>query len=152
MGERRLPIVYSCSGCSNVAQMAKYLALCLDRGGHDEMSCIAGIGGDVAPIVGLARTGRDVVALDGCALHCVKHSLARHGVTPKHHVTLTRFGIGKCRQMEFSEDSAVTIFRILVGALEGGVDVDRIRIGDRKARRSVSNGDAANGRVNRLGD
>ena len=110
--------------------------------------CGAGPSLDVtAPLLAAHRSRGLVFAADSAL-----RGLARHGVTPKHHVTLTRFGIGKCRQMEFSEDSAVTIFRILVGALEGGVDVDRIRIGDRKARRSVSNGDAANGRVNRLGD
>lgn len=127
MGGRRLPVVYSCSGCSNVAQMANYLALCLDRGGHAEMSCIAGVGGDVPSLVQLAGSGRDVVALDGCSLHCVKHCLARHEVSPKHHVTLTRFGVQKCPRMEFSEDQAVSIFRVLVGVLEGRVDIDRIR-------------------------
>ncbi|HNI66366.1 MAG TPA: putative zinc-binding protein, partial [Pseudomonadales bacterium] len=95
MGERKLPLVYSCSGCSSVAQMANYIAICLDRGGHAEMSCIAGVGGDVPSLVQLAKSGRAVVALDGCPLHCVKNCLARHGVAPKHHVTLTRFGIKK---------------------------------------------------------
>lgn len=134
MGGRRLPIVYSCSGCSNVAQMANYLALCLDRGGHAEMSSIAGVGGDVASLVQLARSGRAVVALDGCSQHCVGHCLARHAVSPKHHVTLTRFGVEKCLRMEFSEDQAVSIFRILVGALEGRVAIDRIRIAAPNAR------------------
>ena len=47
-GERRvLPLVYSCSGCSSAAQMANYVAVQLDRRGAAEMSCIAGVGGDV---------------------------------------------------------------------------------------------------------
>ena len=41
------PLVYSCSGCSSAAQMANYLALQLDRQGEAEMSCIAGVGGNV---------------------------------------------------------------------------------------------------------
>ena len=68
MGERKLPIVYSCSGCSSVAQMANYIAICLDRGGHAEMSCIAGVGGDVPSLVRVAKSGRPVVALDGFPL------------------------------------------------------------------------------------
>lgn len=42
-----LPLVYACSGCSNVAQLANDLALRLDRARLAEMSCIAGVGGDV---------------------------------------------------------------------------------------------------------
>ena len=41
------PLVYSCSGCSSAAQLANHVALQLDRRGVAEMSCIAGVGGDV---------------------------------------------------------------------------------------------------------
>jgi uncharacterized metal-binding protein len=120
MGERKLPLVYSCSGCSSVAQMANYVALCLDRGGHAEMSCIAGVGGDVPSLVQLAKSGRPVVALDGCPLHCVRNCLVRHGVAPKLHLTLTKLGFKKRFRMEFDEDQAVTVFRGVVAVLEGG--------------------------------
>ncbi len=43
----QLPLVYSCSGCSSAAQLANHVALQLDRRGLAEMSCIAGVGGDV---------------------------------------------------------------------------------------------------------
>ncbi len=39
------PLVYACSGCSNVAQLANDLALILNRKNLAEMSSIAGIGG-----------------------------------------------------------------------------------------------------------
>lgn len=126
MGERKLPLVYSCSGCSSVAQMANYVAICLDRSSHAEMSCIAGVGGDVPSLVQLAKSGRDVVALDGCPLHCVKNCLARHAVTPTHHVTLTRFGAKKRLRMDFSEDQAVSIYRDLVEMLEGRLGIDEV--------------------------
>lgn len=126
MGERKLPIVYSCSGCSSVAQMANYIAICLDRGGHAEMSCIAGVGGDVPSLVRVAKSGRPVVALDGCPLHCVKNCLARHGVTPTHHVTLTKFGVKKRLRMEFNENQAVSVYRDLAAVLEGSLDVGQI--------------------------
>ena len=53
----RLPLVYSCSGCSSAAQLANHVALQLDREGLAEMSCIAGVGGDVPSLVRLARSG-----------------------------------------------------------------------------------------------
>ncbi len=95
MKDNDLPLVYSCSGCSNVAQLANTLAVRLDRAGLAEMSCIAGVGGDVPALVRKAASGRRILALDGCQLHCVKNCLARHGVEPDEHVTLNAFGVRK---------------------------------------------------------
>ena len=53
-----LPLVYSCSGCSSAAQMANHIAVQLDRRGEAEMSCIAGVGGDVSQLVRIAHSGR----------------------------------------------------------------------------------------------
>lgn len=89
------PLVYSCSGCSNVAQLANDLAVLIDREGHLEMSCIAGVGGNVKKLVNIAKSGRKILALDGCKLACVKHTLALHEVEPKWHVELTQLGIKK---------------------------------------------------------
>ena len=120
-----LPLVYSCSGCSSAAQMANYLAICLDRAGHAEMSCIAGVGGDVPSLVRVARSGRPIVAIDGCPLHCVKNCLARHEVDPAFHMTLTDLGVKKRFHMEFSEDEAVAAYRRVLGML--GTSDDSIR-------------------------
>lgn len=83
------PLVYACSGCSNVAQLANDVAVTLDRDGVAEMSCIAGVGGHVRPLVKLAKSGRTIIALDGCPLNCVKACLAQHNVTADHHFELT---------------------------------------------------------------
>lgn len=69
---KTLPIVYSCSGCSNVAQLANHVAVRLDRSGDAEMSCIAGVGGDVPSLLKLAHSGRPIIAIDGCPLVCAK--------------------------------------------------------------------------------
>lgn len=89
------PLVYSCSGCSSAAQAANYIALALDHRGKAEMSCIAGVGGDVPSLVKVAKSGRPIVALDGCNLNCVKSSLARHGVEPAVHHVLSDYGVKK---------------------------------------------------------
>lgn len=95
MEDTQKPLVYACSGRSNVAQLANDVAVVMDREGYAEMSCIAGVGGDVKSLVKVAKSGRDICAIDGCPLACVKHSLARHGVTPKWHIELTQMGIKK---------------------------------------------------------
>ncbi|HCN88211.1 MAG TPA: zinc-binding protein, partial [Oxalobacteraceae bacterium] len=93
--KKKLPLVYSCSGCSSAAQMANYVALQLDRRGAAEMSCIAGVGGDVPSLVKLAQSGRRIIAIDGCPLACVKQCLARHGVTADYYLPLRDCGVRK---------------------------------------------------------
>ncbi|WP_226036593.1 putative zinc-binding protein [Aquibacillus saliphilus] len=90
-----LPIVYSCSGCSSAAQTANSIAIKMDRENVAEMSCIAGVGGDVKSLVRTAKSGRDIIAIDGCVLSCSKHSLARHDVETKHHFVLSDFDVPK---------------------------------------------------------
>ncbi|HEX8613556.1 MAG TPA: putative zinc-binding protein [Telluria sp.] len=124
MGTSRaaLPLVYSCSGCSSAAQMANYLALSLDRSGAAEMSCIAGVGGGVAPLVKLARSGRPVLAIDGCPLACARQCLAQHGVVPDQHVMLHELGVRKKLHADFDKEQADELAAQLRG------DVDALRL------------------------
>ena len=95
MKNNRLSLVYSCSGCSSAAQTANMIAIKLDREKIAEMSCIAGVGGDVKPLVKLAKSGREIIAIDGCALACCKSCLAKHEVLPTHHFNLSDFAVAK---------------------------------------------------------
>jgi uncharacterized metal-binding protein len=97
-----LPLVYSCSGCSNIAQLANQIAIELDRDHVAEMSCIAGVGGGVASLVKRAKSGRKIISLDGCPLHCVKSCLSMHDIESTYHYTLTEYGIKKKYHMDFS--------------------------------------------------
>jgi uncharacterized metal-binding protein len=113
MGRDRtvFPLVYSCSGCSSAAQMANHIALELDREEVAEMSCIAGVGGDVPSLVKLAKSGRPVVAIDGCPLECARHCLARHGVTPDLHFQLAEHGVRKRYHAQFDPEQAAALAR-----------------------------------------
>lgn len=107
----KLPLAYSCSGCSSVAQMANQMALWLDRDGIAEMSCIAGVGGGVADLVRTAQSRRRILALDGCMLACVSACLARAGVKADMHVLLSEFGVKKHRHADFDPVQAREIYR-----------------------------------------
>ena len=89
------PLVYACSGCSNVAQLANDLAVVLDREGSAQMSCISGVGGKVKQLVKVAQSGRPILAVDGCPLNCVKQTLATVNVVPTWHIELTTLGYKK---------------------------------------------------------
>ena len=115
---RSLPLVYACSGCSSAAQLANHVAIQMDRRGVAEMSCIAGVGGDVPSLVKTARSGRPIVALDGCPLVCVKSSLARHGIVPDRHHQLDQQGVRKRLHEDFDPAQAgAVIDRVLADLL-----------------------------------
>ncbi|UZE97781.1 putative zinc-binding protein [Alkalimarinus alittae] len=113
-----LPLVYSCSGCSNIAQLANQIAIELDREQIAEMSCIAGVGGGVKPLVKKAQSGRKIISLDGCALHCVKHCLAQHAIESTHHYTLTDYGVKKRYHMDFSSEDVAEIKKVIINDID----------------------------------
>lgn len=108
-----LPLVYSCSGCSSAAQLANHVALRLDRKGVAEMSCIAGVGGDVPHLLKIAQSGRPIVALDGCPLVCVHSTLARHGIVPQRHYQLQQYGVKKRKHEDFDAEQAATVLALV---------------------------------------
>lgn len=109
-----LPLVYACSGCSSAAQLANHVALQLDRRGVAEMSCIAGVGGDVPYLLKIAHSGRPIIALDGCPLVCVKSSLARHGIEAERHYQLNQYGVKKRYHADFDPAEAETVLTQVV--------------------------------------
>jgi uncharacterized metal-binding protein len=111
------PLVYSCSGCSSAAQMANHVALELDRRELAEMSCIAGVGGDVPSLVKLAKSGRPVLVIDGCPLVCARSCLARHGVTPVLHTQLGELGVRKRYHAQFDPEQAEAITAAMANAV-----------------------------------
>ena len=111
------PLVYACSGCSNVAQLTNDLAVVLDREGIAEMSCIAGIGGKIKSLVKVAQSGRPVPALDGCSLNCVRRTLASVNVIPTWHIEVTSFGYKKARQQDCSLNAAYELLQHIQGEL-----------------------------------
>ena len=116
--ERERPLVYSCSGCSSAAQLANQVALRLDRHGAAEMSCIAGVGGDVPHLLKIVRSGRPILALDGCPLVCVASTLARHGITANRHYQLQQYGVKKRKHEDFDPEQAATVLQQVMADLE----------------------------------
>jgi len=104
-------LVYSCSGSSNVAQLANYIAVRLDRLGIAEMSCIAGVGGDVKALVRKATAGRPVLLIDGCPLTCCEQVLAAKGVEPVRRVRLHELGLRKRQHIDFGAEERELVFR-----------------------------------------
>jgi uncharacterized metal-binding protein len=122
MNKNQKELVYSCSGCSSAAQTANAVAVRLDRTGIAEMSCIAGLGGDVLPLVLVAKSGRKIIAIDGCPLQCARHCLKRQGLTPDRHYDLSTFGIKKIQHGDVQSEQVEEIFQLLKSEIEGKIE------------------------------
>lgn len=118
MRDSKLALVYSCSGCSSVAQLANVCAVRLDREGKAEMSCISGVGGGVPSLLKLAQSGRPILALDGCALSCVSACLQNAGVTGYHHLVLNREGAKKRFHSDASSEEEIRVWQVVQDELE----------------------------------
>ncbi|MBL9129357.1 MAG: putative zinc-binding protein [Verrucomicrobiales bacterium] len=113
------PLVYACSGASSAAQMANHIAVRLDRLGMGEMSCIAGVGGDVKPLVRTARSGRPILVLDGCPLQCAARILQRHGIRPNWHFDLSQHGVSKRQHEDYDPSEAARMLDEVAASLRG---------------------------------
>ena len=112
------PLVYSCSGCSSAAQMANYLAIQMDRSNIAEMSCIAGVGGNVKKLVKTAQSGRKIIVIDGCPLACSKACLNNHNISPDIHFELTHFGVNKKQHEDFDMKEADLVLHEIKGRIK----------------------------------
>lgn len=88
-------VVYACSGCSDAGELADRTARALSQTGLAEMSCLAGIGGRVRPLLRTAEEAAHIVAIDGCPLNCARHTLEQAGFNTVHHLELQNLGFRK---------------------------------------------------------
>ena len=83
------------------------------------MSCIAGVGGDVPHLLKIARSGRPIIALDGCPLACTRSTLARHGIAPDHYHQFNDYGVKKRYHADFDAQDAEAIIEKVIDDLAG---------------------------------
>lgn len=88
-------VVYACSGCSDAGELADRIARRLAREGAAEMSCLAGIGGRVKPLMNKAAGAPRILAIDGCPLNCTRHTLELAGFKNFDHLELHKLGLRK---------------------------------------------------------
>ena len=75
-------LVLPCSGAANCGQIANEIALRLRDSGTGTPYCTAGVGGHVKGIVEGTRSAKVLVAIDGCAVACVKKCLEGENLKP----------------------------------------------------------------------
>lgn len=88
-------LIFACSGAADVGGIADQAARKLTRDGAGKMYCMAGLGGDVGPIVETTRKACAILAVDGCDVDCVKKTLERLGFKDYSHMRVTDLGLEK---------------------------------------------------------
>jgi uncharacterized metal-binding protein len=77
-------IVYACSGCADVGEIADRVARKLRQDGYatPKASCLAGIGAGLQTFIDAAKVAQEVVTIDGCPVFCSKKIIENAGITP----------------------------------------------------------------------
>ena len=88
-------LIFSCSGCADVGELADQSARKLNRDGAGTMFCLAGIGGRVSSILKATETAQSILAIDGCPLDCTKKTLEEAGIMRINHLRLSELGFEK---------------------------------------------------------
>jgi uncharacterized metal-binding protein len=95
--------VVTCSGGSNVGQIANQAAVMLAREKVAGFFCLAGIG---AHIKGMVKSGKEadlIISIDGCPVQCAAKTMQHAEIEPAIQVIVTEFGIEKSHEMVVDE-------------------------------------------------
>ena len=96
-GNGKTVLLYACSGGANVGEISDRAARELMFEGRGTMFCLAGLGGDIQPMVQTARKADVNLVIDGCSMDCAKKAFDRHGITNYTQVKVTDLGIEKAK-------------------------------------------------------
>ena len=90
-----LNLIFSCSGAADVGGLADRAArqMTLDQVG--KMYCLAGIGGQVNPIIETTKAAAKVLVIDGCPQECARKTLEQAGFTQFEHLKLADLELRK---------------------------------------------------------
>lgn len=110
-------IVYACSGCSDVGELADRICRRLSQSGAAKMSCLAGIGGRVKSLMSAGQKADRILVIDGCPLNCARRTLELAGIRHFHHLSLNQLGLlkGKCPVAEESISIGLQAAEALIG-------------------------------------
>lgn len=96
-------MILSCSGGSNVGQIANQAAIELTQEGKGKLSCLAAIGGGLSGFVQSAKD-LETVVVDGCPVGCAKAIFDKEGIPMKNYMVVTDLGIEKKPNFDLKRD------------------------------------------------
>lgn len=106
-------LIFACSGAADTGEISDRAARQLTKQGKGKMFCLAGIGGNVKPLVEATQKAKTIVAIDGCAVGCVKQCLLRGSFIEFHHMIVTDQGLEKGKSPATDENIKKVIEKAL---------------------------------------
>jgi len=95
--------VVTCSGASNVGQIANQAAIMLAKEKVAEFFCLAGVGCHIPGMVKAAKEADLMIAIDGCLVQCAAKTLQHAEIEPAIQVIVTELGIEKSHDIAVDE-------------------------------------------------
>lgn len=120
-------IIYSCSGSSNVGQLANEVTVELTRAGKGSMGCLVGLSAHVSTMGQNAKAADALLVIDGCGVKCGRKALEHIGLTNFDSVVITEMGIKKTYELRGDRDKLPELFEKISARLK---PVRPITIGD----------------------
>lgn len=102
-------IIFPCAGQANTGQLSNLAAVELTEEGYGRIACAAKLAIGDEGLVKSAKSADEVVAIDGCALHCAKKIALAQGVVPTQHVVVTDLGIKKGPSKDYTPEDVETV-------------------------------------------
>jgi len=87
-------LIFSCSGGSNVGQIANQAAVELTKKKWGKMFCLAGVGGHIESFIESSK-GNRIVVIDGCLVLCAKKIFEHMDLPVSEHIIVTELDIKK---------------------------------------------------------
>ena len=113
-GGGKTRLLYSCSGCSDVGEIADKTARKLTKEGFGKITCLAGVGAHLSGFVASAKGADETITIDGCPVACAKKNLEHIEVSPKSFI-LTEMGLVKGKT-EVTNDVVDVVCRKISGS------------------------------------
>jgi uncharacterized metal-binding protein len=113
----KIRLIYSCSGCADVGELADQVARKLTREGYGKMTCLASISAGISGTIASAKGADENVAIDGCSVACARKTLENIGVKPTETYILTDMYLEKGKTAISEEIIAVVSEQIKQGTV-----------------------------------
>lgn len=88
-------ILLTCSGASDVGEIADRAARMLRNDGVGKMSCLIGVAAGVEDIASKVRAACKILVIDGCSTECGKKTMQQAGIDRYLHLRLSDMGLEK---------------------------------------------------------
>lgn len=114
-GSNSSMIIYSCSGASNVGQLANEVAIEMVRTGRGSMGCLVGLSAHVPTMVQNANAANGIMMIDGCGIGCGRKALEHIGLMNFDSVVITEMGIKKDHDLKGDREKVPELVKKISG-------------------------------------